>query len=405
MRVFLAFGLSVLAGCAGTPSSIKPAALAEPQTQAMPLALTLPGYPQTPEARPTTSAENVLAHLNGRIEAATGSDARAEVARSGALYQRYQILGDLADLDEAYRLAKIHAAATDARAETLLLWALIASHQHQFDAAIQALDRLAPGEQRLSADIREDIARARSMRPIPTLLAELKLGREFATLRDQAANCIDQGDLNCATEHFHRAQFFYTDSAPLPLAWLHTQQGIALLRFGHPDWAIRFFRAALVRMPDYYLAAEHLGECLGLTQSFDEGRSVYERVIAQTGNPEYVAGLASLERAAGNSARADTLMLEAKAGFAQRLELFPDAYALHAVDFYLEINDLATANQLAKRNLELRQDASAWLLQAEVDLASGRADAACSSLKTVQAAGYRPPEWEDLRLRLPRCKI
>ncbi len=118
-----------------------------------------------------------------------------------------------------------------------------------------------------------------------------------------------------------------------------------------------------------------------------------------------MAGLASLEGAAGNSARADTLMLEAKAGFAQRLELFPDAYALHAVDFYLEINDLATANQLAKRNLELRQDASAWLLQAEVDLASGRADAACSSLKTVQAAGYRPPEWDDLRLRLPRCKI
>jgi tetratricopeptide (TPR) repeat protein len=395
----LAIVFTALAGCASAP---KPAATI---TSTPPTVLTLPGYPQSLLERPTTSAENVLAHLDGRIAQATGDSARERAIRSGALYQRYQILGAMADLDEAHRLAQELSSGPDATTDTLLLWATIASFMHQFDAAIGALDRVAGPEQAKTDSLREDIARARTMRPILALPAQLPAGKELALLQARAADCVDQGDLNCASENFHRAQFFYHDSGPLPLAWLHTQQGITLLRFDHPDWAIRFFRAALERVPNYYLAAEHLAECLGLTGQYDEGRAVYLKVIQQTGNPEYIAGLAALERLAGNTERADVLVNEAKAGFAERLTRFPDAYALHAVEFYLDIGDQATAERLSARNLALRQDASAWLLQATVDLAGGRDGAACASLNMVRKAGYQPPEYSDLLQQLPRCDV
>lgn len=401
-RALLAFTFGALAGCASAPKSSAPASSLSSKP---PTVLTLPGYPQSLAVRPTTSAASVLAHLDGRIIQAKGNSARERGIRSGALYQRYQILGALADLDEAHRLAQALGTGAEATTDTLLLWAGIASYMHQFDAAVAALDRIAASDQLKTTTVREDIARARTLRPIPAPLVNLPLGNELAILRDEAANCVDLGDLNCASENFHRAQFFYEDTAPLPLAWLHTQQGITLLRFGHPDWAIRFFRAALERVPDYYLAAEHLGECLGLTGAYDEGRAVYQKVITQTGNPEYIAGLASLERSAGNTARADALVAQAKAGFAERLTRFPDAYALHAVDFYLEIGDQATAERLSKRNMALRQDASAWLLQATVDRAGGRKESACEALKVVHKAGYKPPEFTDLLGELPNCAI
>jgi hypothetical protein len=99
------------------------------------------------------------------------------------------------------------------------------------------------------------------------------------------------------------------------------------------------------------------------------------------------------------------LVNEAKVGFAERLTRFPDAYALHAVEFYLDIGDQATAERLSVRNLALRQDASAWLLQATVDLAGGRDRAACASLNMVRKAGYQPPEYSDLLQQLPRCDV
>jgi len=400
-RALLTLAAGALAACAGAPQPM----LENTAAPTPPRVLTLPGYPQTVQARLTTRADNVLANLNGRIAQASGSDLRTLATRSGALYQRYQILGSLADLDEAYRIAQEVAADPQASSDALLLWATIASYMHGFDQATAALDRLPAAEQSKTEAFREDMARARNMRPHQPEPAALPAGGELAMLRDQAADCVEQGDLECASERFHRAQFFYTDSGPLPLAWLHTQQGITLLRFGHPDWAIRFFRAALARVPNYYLAAEHLGECLGLTGSYDEGREVYESVIAQTGNPEYIAGLAGLEKLAGNSDRAEQLLIQARLGFAERLKKFPDAYAQHAVDFYIETGDLATAVALSTRNLELRQDASAYLLKAHVDLASGRTDESCALLAQVAAAGYRPPEFSELRANMPNCRL
>lgn len=69
------------------------------------------------------------------------------------------------------------------------------------------------------------------------------------------------GDLPGASFWHRSAQDFYRDVSPFHLAWLYTQQGIAILRHGDFKSAQPFFAAALARLPSYYLAAEHLAEC------------------------------------------------------------------------------------------------------------------------------------------------
>lgn len=91
------------------------------------------------------------------------------------------------------------------------------------------------------------IKSARGQGSAPMFSTALANGAEFSDLVQRAGHCVDMGDLDCATQNYHQAQFVYSDSVPFPLAWLHTQQGIALLRFGHPEWALRFFDAALAR--------------------------------------------------------------------------------------------------------------------------------------------------------------
>jgi tetratricopeptide (TPR) repeat protein len=358
-------------------------------TQLLPPELFLPNYPLTVALRPTTSGASYLAHLQGRLQRSATTPAQA-VALAGVRYQRYQILGNLQDLDTAFAQAKAQASAANASDEAKLLWATMAAYMHEFDAAEQALSSLSPDK---TAALRLEIATARgkvkSDSQLPSALAE---GREYADLVARAGRCVDQGDLFCATQNFHQAQFLYSDVAPLPLAWLHTQQGIALLRFGHAKEAIPFFEAALERLPNYYLAAEHRAESLGRVGRFDEARAQYLTVIQQTGNPEYMAGLAAMEKAAGNASTAQSWQDQATLGYQKRLEAFPNAYAQHAVGFYLQAGMLPIAHQLAVQNLKLRQDVGSYVLRAQVATAERLGKDFCDAYANAKSSGLNPPE-------------
>jgi hypothetical protein len=370
----------------------------------LPVILALPNYPLSVQDRATSPGVDMLAHLAGKLAALPSADtSRSRAMRAGLLYQRYQILGSLSDLDTAYALTQIIANDAAADNDALFLSATVASYMHEFDRASAILDRLPDGK--MGANLRAEIAAARSQTTIAAPRTELAFGQEYAQLVQRANDCVDTGDLACASENFHAAQFVYTDTAPLPLAWLHTQQGIALLRYGHPEVAIRFFRAALTRIPGYTLAQEHLAECLGLTGQFEEGRAQYSQVIARTSNPEYMAGLAKLEQHARRKLVAQEWLEKAKLGYAQRLQKFPNAYAGHAINFYLDIGDVTTAAKLAQDNLKLRQDASSYLLQAQVNFAQHDLAAACTALASISASGRRPPEMLALQKQLPSCVL
>ena len=375
----------------------------------LPLVMALRDYPLRQAQRPTTDAAVYVGNLRGRLEAL---DRRADrdsgallTMRASTTFELYQIEGRLVLLDRAAALAKAAVTADPGVADAWLIHAQIQAHLHAFDGALHALGRseALKAPQREVARLRTEIAAA-----LGNLAADEHAAgpRTLANASDAivaAHVCVQMGNLQCASELFHQAQFLDNDPSPLPLAWLHTQQGVTLLRFGHPEAAIPFFRAALERLPGYYVANEHLAECLGLIGAYDEARSHYEQVIAQTSHPEYMAGYAGMLRQAGDQDAASEWQQRATDGYARLLESAPAAYAGHAIGFYLEAGNSSKALNLAERNIAIRQDVGSWLLLAEARVAAGQCDGAVQALAKAKATGWRPPEFAAATAAVNAC--
>jgi tetratricopeptide (TPR) repeat protein len=191
--------------------------------------------------------------------------------------------------------------------------------------------------------------------------------------------------------------------SPVPLAWLHTQQGIAWLRFGDIERAQRFFEAAYQRLPQYYLAAEHLAETEFLLGRRERARELYLAVIAQTDHPEFHAALAEVEAELGDTDAAEVSLGRAREGYEALLARHPAAFADHAAAFHLEQDEAGRALELARINLNQRRDVMAWLLLAEAEHAAGNRRAACRALDQARRTGLNPPELRELEERLQRC--
>ncbi len=361
----------------------------------------------------TTSGSIYLGNLDARIEelqrmVATRDMAVHRTALAGSLYHRYRVVGRLADAEEALRLLDASVAAEPDTAEHRQLRAVVRSGFHRFTEALEDLDAAA------AAGAREDVL-SKTRREIRLALgdyAQLRqdfaLSSELTPSFDELAHRADlrlqQGDPAGANFLNRAAQTQYRDVNPVPIAWLHVQQGIAHLRYGNVDEARRFFAAAHERLPQYYLATEHLAECETRLGNHDVARELYTQVIAQTGNPEFVAALARLERAAGNAVDAERLTRQAEQEYAALLQRNPAAYAQHAAEFFMEIGKPERADVLARENLALRQDVGSWILLAQTALASGDPARACAARARAVETALQPPELAQLDALAPSCR-
>ncbi len=370
-----------------------------------------PRWPVSVSDYPTTSAAIYLTNLDsmiseyGRVLGERPS-AGLSTALAAVLYHRFKVIGRIEDAERAIGLLD-----DSVRAEPVE-----ASHRLMRATAYGAFHRFAEAEEDLAVAAKSTDAGeiAKSQREI-----DLALGRydrlaadftptapptiDFYELAHRADLALMQGDLDRANFLFRSAQIEYRDVNPVPLAWLHVQRGIASLRFGDVAAAKPFFAMAHQRMPRYYLATEHLAESMTLLGEYDEARKLYLDVIAETGNPEFIAGLAALEDAAGNKEAAAARNAEAKVAYAELHARHPDAYAQHYAEFLLDLGDTERARALAERNIALRQDVGSWILLAQVADA-GKDDArACEAWRNAIATGRNPPELAELSSLAKRC--
>lgn len=363
------------------------------------------------EAYRTTAGPIYLDNLSARIDDLEQRFAvvPTEVERvrlASARYHRYRLLGRADDAERALALLDDPVAAVGS-AEGLLLRSVVLAGFHRFDEARAALDRIAPNEvdatelRRHRDDLRVALGDYAALRE--DLAVSMQPVGDFHQLAHRADLRVLLGDLGGAERQYWAAQTLHHDTSPVPLAWLHTQMGIALLRFGRIEDARRFFAAAVARLPGYYLAEEHLAECEARLGESDAARARYRRVIAQTGNPEFVAALAELEAEAGNASEAARLRAEAWRGYEAWLGKHPAAAAQHAAEFFLSIGEHERAYALARDNAALRDDVGSHLLLAEVADASGRPAEACEQLGRVRDSGLRPPEFDALAAIGGRC--
>lgn len=359
-------------------------------------------YPLTQSDYSTTSGAIYLSNLDATIEAL--SDADGAVARpvelATQLYHRYRILGRLDDGERALDLVEQHVG-PDASASALLTRASIRNGFHRFDGARRDLeaarDRGAPAaavdgidrELRLAQGDYDSFGEDWSWARQPAS------GFYDAVFRGNASVLLGQQET--ASLQFFRAQQHYRDSNPFPLAWLYTQQGIALVRNGEFERAIPYLEAALERVPGFYVAAEHLAECEYETGALEQSRSRYRQVIEQTDDPAFRAALAKVEEALGNPERARALRDRAMADYERLLAARPAAYGGHAIDFLIEQGRVDRALELARQNRSLRADIGSRISLAVAAQAAGEDEQACRALEDALATGLKPPELSDLK--------
>lgn len=407
MRCLMLLLAVLLGGCAGAPAPVPKTAAPSSATDYFALR-----YPLTPEQRATTSSEIYLGNLSARIEVLDAQRQRADDAGvrgslAGALLLRFRILGRLADGERALDLAASAAAAAPEIPELHLLNAAALSAFHRFGDAEQALARAqaAGAAPHNLQSVRRDLYMAQGR--YDQLREDFEHSDEpvadFYELAHRADLRLMQGDLEGASRWYRTAQDFYQDVDPLPLAWLYSQQGIALLRHGHYAQARTFFAAAHQRLPEYYLASEHLAECDRQLGQLDQARQLYQAVISQTQNPEFMAALADLEDQAGNSAAAAAARQEARAGYEELLSRHRAAYAQHAAEFLLGIGEHDQALVLARENLVLRQDIGSLILLARSAEAAGAHDEACTAAARAKATGLKPPELTGIQPLIAAC--
>ena len=128
----------------------------------LPMVLALPNYPLSVQDRATTDGAAYLKQLDARLANLPKLDTpHSRAVRAGVLFQRYQALGAIADLDSAYALAQTLNASPESDADTQLLAATIFSYMHEFDTALALLDRLSDASS--GAALRLEIANAHGL--------------------------------------------------------------------------------------------------------------------------------------------------------------------------------------------------------------------------------------------------
>ena len=408
---------ALLVACAAKPPVIAEAPKQPPVKRGwldqgtLPTVLRLPNYPATAAQTRTTSATIYLGNLDARInhlEKTYAAQPRPEVANALALSlgHRARIVGKRADMERAGQVLQEQLTSSPDDPQLLLTHARWLSQLHRFNQALASLERIPADNPGLEAPVAElraeiDLALGRYQSLDDTFWHPEQPGRaDLYELAARANAAIMQGQLDLASRLYFDAQSHYRDVGPFPLAWLHVQQGIALLRFGHYAEAAKFFEAARERIPQFYLATEHLAECLTELGEYDHARALYLEVIEQTANPEFMAALAGLESAAGDLAAAQRWQSRADEGYESLLRDHPAAYTQHAAEYFLETGRIERALTLATANLALRQDLGSRLLYAEAVNQHGDAGAACEQLRLAGETGLNPPELQSLRSQI-----
>jgi tetratricopeptide (TPR) repeat protein len=166
------------------------------------------------------------------------------------------------------------------------------------------------------------------------------------------------------------------------------------LRTGRHDEARRFFKSAYDRLPQYFLAAEHLAETEALLGNHAAALALYDEVIKATRLPEFIAARAGVLRDMGRAEEAARALQTADKRWRALVAKFGPAVSGHAVDFWLE--DLprpADAMTWADLSLKARRNPGSLVLAARAAAAVKDPTRARKLLAEVEKSPLRVDEF------------
>ena len=158
--------------------------------------------------------------------------------------------------------------------------------------------------------------------------------------------------------------------------------------------ALEHYRDADRRFGGSWLIEEHMAEILAATGKHQEARDLYVPLVERTNSPELMGALAGVLVELGDKDAAKKYVDRAEAIYLAQLKSHPEAAIGHALDHFIDQENVDVALKLAQQNHELRAGGpakvsliSAYLLKGDVDAARAVADQLAKS-EYVSADGY-----------------
>lgn len=227
---------------------------------------------------------------------------------------------------------------------------------------------------------RDHYAKAYALDPSPNTIFRQATWQKYLGEFDRAIALYEQGAIK------GRAR------TPEMLAAYYLQIGALELQRGNWDLARDYFERADTLFPGHWLAEAHVAQMQAVSGERAQAKANYRRIIARTNSPDVMMALANVLEFEGSARAASKLRGQAAQLFAQRLEVFPEAYSDHAADLANTIGDGDRALELASTNFRARPFGDAAIALARAQLATGNPQAAIALLQRVIKSGWRSVE-------------
>ena len=186
--------------------------------------------------------------------------------------------------------------------------------------------------------------------------------------------------LKCKNEDFHHR------------AWLNLQLGIIELNQKNYDMALINLNAANKIMPDWWLVQEHIAETLGLKGDYKAAIEIYEKIVEQTGLPQYIDALAEMNLKVGKNQESEKLFKQAELIWQTDIKNFPEAVSGHAIDHYSLVNNKEEFYKLALSNYKNRPNGEAGIKLAKALLEIGEQKQAKLEIEKILKSTYESKE-------------
>jgi tetratricopeptide (TPR) repeat protein len=318
--------------------------------------------------------------------------------RAGLLYTRASLTSDFGDFKLAEHAIDEAFARAGAIPDLVLLRAQFRFKLHQLREAESDLAVLDP-EMRGVAALRADLAFQRGD------YAGARRGYDAAIAADGhwddtarlAYLQSRMGDVAGAMAAYTKAEDSISVKEMRSFAWIELQLGLVEFERRNYDDALVHYRRADRAYSGYWLVEEHIAEALAASGKTPEAVALYEKVIRDTHNPEYLNALGRIvERT--DPAAAAKLYAEADRRNAERFALYPDAAIGHLIrDALLRREARPDLVSLAERNYALRPNGEAALLLARAYLKANQRTEAHAVMNRLEATPWRTPEVAAVR--------
>lgn len=334
---------------------------------------------EPPLTNATVAIVNLQAQIDG-LESQLVAEQCATVSNRAELIElvalRGQILGLITDYEWAGEQAEKLPLDAPREAVAFIARARARGRFHRFTDALTDLEQA----QELGADrAMVDTERAGVLQALGRYDQALILYNEaierradFETLGALATLRAEDGEIDAAERLFDDSRYRYRGVSPIPLALLDFRRGLMWLAQSELQRAHRWFETAVRLLPPYAPAQGHVAEVEAALGKPDTAIARLLPLTSSSDDPDYPASLARILVEADRVEEATPWRNKAAAKYDELMAHHPEAFADHAVEFWLGAGaNPDRALWCARLNLEVRQTPRAHKLYTRAFVATG----------------------------------